>query len=331
MKRKLFLFLGLITAVSLMLGACAANEKATYDGGYYAAETESPREEAAYSSKNGGDFEILTDENAKIIWTGNLSMETTKWADTMNGLSDLFAQYGVQVISSEVRGGTSYESSGEKRVSARTATYVVRVPSANFKDFMAGFDGVEGAVVSSNTSSADKTKQYNQNELMLELLQTEYDDLKALLAEAKDLSEIMMVRDRMTEVMAEIRSYSNSNNAIDYDVEYSRVSLSVREVMVYSDPEKNESWFVRIGESFVEGAGNFIHFLGEAAVWIVGHIFVLILLGLCIFLPIFITKKANKKRRARLEAERIARENAAKAAEAAPAIITVPGEPKEGV
>ena len=303
MKRKQIVLTAVLLMLSTVFAACAAagSKNNSSENRYDAVDKENFMVEentGGYAAEIPG-FEYVKDEKAKIIWTGTVSMETTNWEGTMEGLTDLFTACDVQVVSSEERGGTSYEVSGVKRTSARSANYVVRVPSEKFQAFMNGFGNVEGAVVSSNTSSADKTKQYNENELMLELLNTEYEDLKQLLASAKDLSEILLVRDRMTEVLAEIRQYSNANNAIDYDADYSRVSLSLREVVVYSDPEKADSWFVQVGKAFVQGLTGFIAVIGNVAVWLVGHLFYLILIAGIAVLMIVLIRKGLRKGRAK--------------------------------
>ena len=301
MKRKQIVLTAVLLMLSTVFAACAAagSKNNSSENRYDAVDKENFMVEentGGYAAEIPG-FEYVKDEKAKIIWTGTVSMETTNWEGTMEGLTDLFTACDVQVVSSEERGGTSYEVSGVKRTSARSANYVVRVPSEKFQEFMNGFGNVEGAVVSSNTSSADKTKQYNENELMLELLNTEYEDLKQLLASAKDLSEILLVRDRMTEVLAEIRQYSNANNAIDYDADYSRVSLSLREVVIYSDPEKADSLFVQVGKAFVQGLTGFIAVIGNVAVWLVGHLFYLILItGIAVLMIVLIRKGLRKGR-----------------------------------
>ena len=308
MKRKYWALGAVLLTLAMLFGACsaaAANGKSGYaleeakaSPGYY-------NQVSAEDSSKGGasevpyDFELATDESAKIVWTGSVSMETTEWEATVADLKALFAAYNVQIMTSNETGGTSYLSNGTPRKSARSASFTLRVPSENFGAFMDGFSSIKGSVTGSSKNRADLTKQYNENELELELLETEYEDLKRLLEQAKDLSEIMMIRDRMTQVMKEIKSLSQTNNTIDYDVLYSRVTLNLREVVVYSDPEKSENWFVRFGKSFVEGTSDFFEFLGDVVVWLGGHIFYLILIAALIGLPIILIVRGSRKRRAK--------------------------------
>lgn len=315
----------LVLAAAMMLGACARAktpaEAYEYPADYPKYGTSdlarnkaglSVEKEASMEQPDApdGGFAYAEDDDAKIVWTGTVSMETTAWDETAAALSSLFASYGVQVMNSQERGGTSYYENGMDRKSARYAEYTLRVPSEHFADFMKGFENVKGSVTSSSTSRADMTKQYDENALVIDLLNTEYSELKELMSEAKDLSEILMLRDRMTEVMKEIKILSQTNNTIDYDVQYSRVTLSLREVMVYTDPDKGESWFTRFGKAFTEGASDFADFLGDVAIWFSGHLFYLILAVAIIGLPVFLIarkirkKKGVKKSRKKVSAEK---------------------------
>ncbi|MBR4768524.1 MAG: DUF4349 domain-containing protein [Lachnospiraceae bacterium] len=314
MKRIYAIALAAIFTSLLLLTGCSANSMSGKTAENYSdSAAEMPygenyggtslyeREGSEEKTDSGTPFELADDPNAKIVWTGSVGMETTEWNETMSGLKALFAKYGVQIMSAEEGGGNRYQSGGSVRTTARYATFVLRVPSENFADFMDGFGDVKGSVTGTKKSRADMTKQYNRNALELELLNTEYDDLKKLLSEAKDLNEIMMIRDRMTEVMTEIRSLSESNNKIDYDVQYSKVIYTLQEVLVYSDPSKTESWFVRFGKSFVNGAKAFGEFIGDAVIWLGENLFFLILFAVIFaVLPLIIIrsciKKARKKR-----------------------------------
>ena len=324
MKNRLWMILAVVMAAVLVFAGCSA-KNAEGTGNYYY-DAEMPNSENAksdqYSGSDDAGFVLATDEGRKIVWTATIGMETTEWSATMAGLKTLFDAHGVQVMSANEQGGNYYEVSGATRRSARSVSYVLRVPSANFQAFMEGFSDVTGSVTKSTKSRADMTKVYDENALTIDLLQTEYDDLKELLKEAKDLTEIMLIRDRMTEVMTEIKKLNQANNDIDYNVDYSRVTLSLREVVVYSDPEKQENWFTRFGNGFVEGVTGFGTFMGEVIIWIFSHIFYLLLIAVAIWLPIFLIRRANRKRRAKREAAK-----AAQAQQAAAPQTPVPQAP----
>ena len=303
-----------VLIIAIVIALCSCSAMPSYNGGSSAYEKDAmdapmqPGNKTSYNDAGDPGFELAVDENAKIVWKGNVTFETTVWDDTMREMRAFFAECGASIMSSEESGGNRYETSGKVDYSAKSLRCTVRVPSENFAVFMDGFGKITGSVVRSSTSRSDMTKQYNSNELSLELLHTEYEDLKALLAKAETLEEIMTVRERMTEVMKEIRTLSQANNDIDYDVAFSEVSLAVTEVKIYSDPEKTESWTERIGKSFKDGIDAFVSFLDGASVWIVGNVILLAFLALSIWLPIFLIRRGVRKRRAAAAAARAEQE-----------------------
>ena len=328
MKRwNIRIVLAIVLAMVLVAAGCSAAKEA-YNGNYAKEDAAYDYEDASslYNSGNTSDpgasssFDLANDAGLKIVWTGTVAMESTEWEKTITDLKALFSQYGVQVMASEESGGNRYETSGSIRTSARYLKMELRVPSENFGDFMDGLGKATGSVTNASKSRADLTKQYDSNELSLKLLNEEYEDLSKLMSEAKDLSEIMMIRDRMTEVMKEIRSLTETNNHIDYDVQYSRVTLTLREVVVYSDPEKEDSWIVRLGKSFAEGARNFVDGLGDFVVWLGGNIFqILLLVAIFVVIPIIIIRSCIRKGKKKREAKDAEKKAGEAAKEAKPA------------
>lgn len=293
MKQQITKWIILLLIGLLCLAGCSAAS-----GGNAVQEREADHSNYSAPGSDGELFEIAVDDGRKIVWTGSVTMETTDWDQTMAGLKTLFTENGAEVMSAEEYGGTRIGADSKKTINARSAVYVLRVPSENFSTFLDGFSKVDGSVLSSNKSRADMTKRYDENALELTLLQAEYDDLKTLLDSAKDLNEIMLIRDRMTEVMKEIQLIETENNRIDYDVSYSKVTFTIREVLIYSDPGKNENWFVRFGEGFVSGAKSFFNFIGNFFIWFGEYLFFILLFGgVFVVLPIILIRKGVRKAR----------------------------------
>ena len=137
MKRKLFVcFLAMIMLLSLT--ACGASSKtaASVDSSANDHPAESPAvtEEKGYfdADTNGYDDEgrdsgggVL--ENQKIIYTGDINLETTEFDEAVKALAALAEVKGGYLESSTVGGGSR---------GYRWADYTVRVPSAQFQSFL---------------------------------------------------------------------------------------------------------------------------------------------------------------------------------------------------
>ena len=134
MKRRLFVcFLALTMLLSLT--ACgAASKTAASSANSRPADTVSATEEKGYfdADTNGYDDEgrdsgggVL--ENQKIIYTGDINLETTAFDETVKALAALAEVKGGYLESSTVGGGSR---------GYRWADYTVRVPSAQFQSFL---------------------------------------------------------------------------------------------------------------------------------------------------------------------------------------------------
>ncbi|MBP5662506.1 MAG: DUF4349 domain-containing protein [Clostridia bacterium] len=235
------------------------------------------------------------DPDAKIVWTGSVQMQTTDWSKTVDDLSQVFAQYGAEVISAEENSGASYYYGS--RANAKRAVYELRVPSETFAEFFDAFSDVNGSVTSAQKSREDMTRAYNDNALKIALLETEYNELKALMEKAGSVEEILAIRDRMTGVLYELESLNKANNQIDYDASWSRVTLTLQEVIVYSEVDADFGQRVKV--AFINGWAEFASAMQEIFVFLLAALPWLLLLGGITVLTVLLIRRGNRKRRAR--------------------------------
>ena len=245
---------------------------------------------------SGGSMDLATenDPNAKIVWTGNADIETTVWNDTINDIIGLSNEYGVQVMSSSSRDGDDYwYSSKSHSYAGRSMTYELRVPSEKFGEFFDSLGDVNGRLMSSSKSRADMTGVYKDNARQIELLEAEYEYLKGLLDQAADVTEMLSVRDRMTDVLYDLERLNAKNDSIDYDAVWSKVTLSVTEVIVYQ--EDDSPFFIRMGAAFVSSWADFVGVIETAIIFIIHVLPYGIVLAIIIF--IVGTVSNNRKRK----------------------------------
>ena len=276
-------------------GAYENSYETSYEDVYTEEAVEAEEPDMAYESSDSFSLAEGTGENEKIVWTGSVSMQTMQWDQTLQELGALFEKYGVQVMNaSENTGSYSYYSSSSKM--ERYCSYELRVPSDNFKAFFDGFDGISGLVTSSNKYRTDMTKVYNDNSLRIELLQTEYDELNELMGRAETVDEILEIRDRMTEVLYELQSLQNANNTIDYDVDYSFVSLYLQEVVIYET--EDVSFGTRISYAIQDGWEGFVETLQDILIFILESLpFLIVFVALPIVIVIIVVKRIRKNKK----------------------------------
>ena len=122
-----------------------------YDGdyGFSAVETSA----AAYGNGAGagsgaGSSDAPAENPDKIIYSSDVTVETTQFDETIGRISGLVEEYGGWIESSSVSGSNYYQKS-RGSASTRDASYTLRIPSGRFQELMDGlmefrFVGVPG-------------------------------------------------------------------------------------------------------------------------------------------------------------------------------------------
>ena len=152
-------------------------------------------------------------------------------------------------------------------------------------------------------------------------LQTEYDRLLELLAQAESVDTLIMLEQRLSDVRYQLESYKSQLRTYDNLVDYSTVEISVDEVQRVSSPEE-EGVFARIQSGFSDSLYSVGTGLVDFFVWFVANIpyfAVIAVIALIIVLIVMAClknsprhkakvarKKAEKERR---KAERLAKKN----------------------
>ena len=203
---------------------------------------------------------------------------------------------------------------------SRSASFTCRIPSAKLDAFLSAVDGI-GNVTYSYEDQKDVTLNYVDTEARIASLQTEYDRLLELLAQAESVDTIIMLEQRLSDVRYQLESYKSQLRTYDNLVDYSTVEISVDEVQRVSSPEE-EGVFARIQSGFSDSLYSVGTGLVDFFVWFVANIpyfAVIAVIALIIVLIVMAClknsprhkakvarKKAEKERR---KAERLAKKN----------------------
>ena len=252
-------------------------------------------EESQYVDMDAYDPETNTFAGKKIIYSGDATLESKNYKDDLSAIEKLISDNGVVVTSSteDDYNDVWYSSSSKYYGSwGKVKSFTLRIPIKNFDKFVNGLDGVGAHVKNKNISSNDVTKRYNDNETKIKSLEIQRDRLLELLEQAQNVTEILEIEDRLTEVRYQLESLNNSNNQIDYDVEFSEFRLTLREVNRYSTD--SYSYWERFLDSFGESLDNFASWCGDLVIWLIFAAPFIALISLIIFLINLIRVKRGK-------------------------------------
>ncbi|MBQ1509250.1 MAG: DUF4349 domain-containing protein, partial [Erysipelotrichaceae bacterium] len=132
----------------------------------------------------------------KIVYTGNISIETKDYDAFLNEFTALTAKYGGIVQSMSER------NYGERR----HLSYTLRIPAERFEEYLEEVRNGSGSVTSVSSDAENITRRYNDNELRIETLRTQHERLLKLLEEATGLNDVILIEDRLSEVEYELSS-----------------------------------------------------------------------------------------------------------------------------
>lgn len=316
-KRQSLLALALV--LLMLLTACGANSK-SYDMSMEApaAEPEVPMEmavteeakmEMEYGSistaDTAGSGEPMSVEEVqayaeKIIYSGRVYLETTDFDDALLALDQAVKDYNGFVQDSNVSGNTRRNDDGTFRVVDRWATYVVRIPTAKFDEFMAMADGI-GNVTSSSRTAENVTSQYTDYEARLSSLRTQEERLLAMLEKSDDLESLIKLEERLSEVRYEIEYIERSLRDLDQRLTYSTVTLELQEVEVYTPSVPVQRTFgEKLSDAFADGWDGFVRSLQRFVIGFARSLPTLVLLAVLAVAVLLAVRRLRRKAKAKI-------------------------------
>ena len=332
MKKK-YTLLALLLVFLLLFTACGAKEESAAVTQGYAPETpaETPAEEPAMEEKV--EMEVAFDEKGKldintssqgtqdgmaveqvqtyaekIIYSGQVYMETTEFDEAVSALDRAVAEYGGFVQDSSVSGNAYYDSDGTSVVQDRWAYYTVRIPTEKFSAFMALTEGI-GNVIDSSRTATNVTSQYTDYEARLSSLYTQEERLLSMLEESGDLESLITLEARLSEVRYEIESIERNLRNLDQRLSFSTITLELREVELYTPTVTVQRTFgEKLADALGDGWSSFVRGVQRFIISLARSLPTLVLLaviaggGLGVFFGIR-KKRAAKKAKAAQQKE----------------------------
>ena len=285
--------LTLIIALSLLC-SCAASDKSYRDEMNSGADTDIS-EGMTGDSTIPGENQSTGNQDRKLIRKISMSIQTKDFDTLLANINSGITQCGGYVESSR--------SDGEKSstYSSRHAHIIARIPASDTDTFIASFQGEHVNVISREESSEDVTLSYVDTESRLSSLRAQKQSLEALYEKAESISEITYVQKELTSVISEIEAYEATLRQLSSLVSYSTVTLDIREVEVYTEPEE-----LTFGQEITQGFKNSLDNVGSFFRWVavrlvsdIPYLAIWIPLGGAVFAFVLIIKRSRAKKRAK--------------------------------
>ena len=265
----------------------------------YGANGKLDMESGITDSAAGATDTTVTPQNQKLIRTIRLNAETEDMDILLSQVENRVAELGGYVEAREIYNGSMYNS---KRY--RNASLTIRIPAAKLDSFVDHVGQVSNITNNVETTD-DVTLQYVSIESRIKALQIEEERLLELLAKADNMSDLLTIESRLTDVRYELENITSQLRVLENKVNYGTIHLDVSEVVEYTEPEPENGW-QRMGKGFVNSLKGLGNGLKEFFIWLVTALPYLVLIGGIVVAVIFIIRGSVRRKR---------RKNAAKKAE----------------
>jgi len=235
---------------------------------------------------------IVQQTERKLIYQAYYSIETTEFDADYAFILDTLESVNGYAQSASVNGTrpTEYGDYG------RNADLYLRIPVERYNDFLAALEGV-GNITSKSQYTDDVSAQYIDVESRINILTTQLDQLNELMTQAKDMEDIIVLKQEISDVMYELEQFEGQKRQLDNLIDYTTITIylsEVNEISTISASEKGLS--ERIGDNFSNVFDGLVRFGEGLVIFIVAGSPVWILIGILVFVIIRISKRKKVKK-----------------------------------
>jgi len=196
----------------------------------------------------------------KLIRNVSLNLETDNFDTLVSGLETKVQELGGYIEQSDM-GGNSLYSSGNP--GPRYASITARIPVNQVDGFLTAVESNTN-VTNRSESTQDVTLQYSDLESKKKSLEIEQEKMWEFLEKAESVDTVITIQQRLSEIRYQLESMESQLRLYDNQVDYSTVTLYIREVTIFS-PTSQDSAGTRIKKglednlrTFKNGAVSFV-------------------------------------------------------------------------
>lgn len=234
----------------------------------------------------------------KIIYSVNTTVETLRFEESINQINALMVSHGGFIESSSIS-GINYSAQIHGWNQLRSAWFSIRVPVENL-DAIVGSLGTIGNITHLGTHATNITSQFVDTQSRLNSLTIQEERLLDMLSNAGELSDLILLEARLSEVRFEIEWLTTSLRNMQAQVDFSTLTISLNEVEQLTEPTPtHRTFWQQIGDGFISSIRAVGNFILSALVWIASHFAILVIIAAVAVATVFIIKRIIKKDKAK--------------------------------
>lgn len=281
--------------VALLLTGCAAKgiaeDSMSWDANGAIVETGAAMAPEMGMMDTAGTSTTVMEDARKWIVTMNVSVETQDLDSALAQLNAQIADFDGYVQNQNLNNGSAY--SGRRY---RSANLTIRIPADQTDAFTTQLGNI-CHVVSKNQHQEDVTLTYVATESRLNALKTEEARLLELLAQAENMSDLLQIEARLTDVRYELESVTSQLRILENQVDYATIYLDIEEVQDFTETEEEKTVWQRISGGFVDSLKGIGTGALELGIWILANLPYLVVLGGAGSAGWLIAKKISRKKK----------------------------------
>lgn len=264
-------------------------EEAAVDAGGYMMEGD------AADTDNEGSA-LRAQDGQKIVYTGSLSIQTLEYDKSAASIRRKIREAGgFSEAESENDNDYNWYRRSTGPSSTRNLNITARIPSEKFESFMDSLQG-DGKVMNRSMNAENISQVYANKETYKKALEKEQERLLAMMDKAVTIEDMIAVESRLSEVERQLNTYKTDLSAMDKDVQYSTIYISLEEVKRYSDETPTVTFTEKVKYAFEDAINSFTEFCEGIVLFIIRSFPFLILLAIVIALVIRLIRKRQEKR-----------------------------------
>ena len=289
-----------VALLSLSLTACGSSE--SYDSMNYVGTTNdemisysvdsfvAPEEDMLQESSKLEQPTEEVDLSRKLVYTYDINAEASNVSEIRTRITNR-----VQELGGYISDDNFYESyDGRESWNA-----IIRIPTEH-REELSDYISVDTRITRSNISVDDVTLNYADNEARLNVEKAAYEEYERLLEYTTSAEELVMIRNEMYDIQANIDSYETTLRYLQNDIDYTKFNINIDETRLGINEERN------LGSAFIvawqDAIEELVNFFADVVVGIPGFIigliiliFYLLLITIAVKIIHFIWHKAKKK------------------------------------
>lgn len=226
----------------------------------------------------------------KIIRNYDISLTTSAFDDDTAYINSRISEFGGYVLESSLS-GSKPEAYGD---AGRYLEMTIRIPAEKASDFVSGVETL-GKINYIRDYTDDITDEYYDADTRLAVLKEQLERLRAIMVETDDLSDIIELENRISEVMLEIESLTGTLKRYDALIDYTTVYLFITERNAITGPANEQTTAERISDGFTSTLNGVGVFFVNFFVWFVSSLPVIVIVAIAAALIMIIVRAAVKK------------------------------------